>query len=283
MQEPENTKPLSKKEIKNKKLSKRILELDLMRFIAIMFMVADHLMYDLGVLMGNIFSDFPGTNPIANNVVLSALWYRSWDVRISFRIFILIIFFGLTGLCCAFSKNNLKRGLRLGVVSLVITLATYILGIIMKDPEMMVTFGVLHCISFGLIIIGLLEKFIKDKKVYLVIGLCLIIVGCILYPYPRILYSDDNFVMVVLKQIAGLGRAGSDSFPFPIYGGMMFLGAFFSSILYPTKTSLFHFKYHNNIITFIGRNTLAVYVGHQVLLPVIVGIILLIAGFHLAL
>ena len=152
----------------------RVLEIDLIRGIAIIFMIFDHFMYDSGFLMRDIFLEYGGSN-WTRSLEIFAYSYWTWDIRIIVRQFIVFLFLALTGICCSFSKNNLKRGLMLLGVSLLLTLGTYIIGIIINDVNKTIMFGVLHCIALALIIISLLELGLKNfkynKYVYLVIGL----------------------------------------------------------------------------------------------------------------
>ena len=49
------------------------------------------------------------------------------------------LFIFLSGIACNLSRSNVERGVKLGIVALGITLATYL-----YDPNYIITFGVLH-------------------------------------------------------------------------------------------------------------------------------------------
>ncbi|MCQ2770623.1 MAG: DUF1624 domain-containing protein, partial [Clostridia bacterium] len=120
------------KEEKLLKLSKRAPELDILRGIAVLFMIFDHFMYDCYDMMGYFFYDY-GKTEFTRELVRFARNYWNWDVRVVFRQFILFVFLGLTGICCSFSKSNLKRGFKLMAVAIGLTVATYGIGVITGD------------------------------------------------------------------------------------------------------------------------------------------------------
>lgn len=262
----------------------RVLEIDLIRGIAIIFMIFDHFMYDSVFLMRNIFIEYGGNN-WTKTLEIFAYDYWTWDVRIIVRQFIVFLFLALTGICCSFSKNNLKRGLMLLGISLLLTLGTYIAGLIINDVNITIMFGVLHCIALALIIISILELFIKkfkyDKYIYLVIGIIMMSFGIYFYyNYIFVFYEGENLFLLFIHILIGDKLAGSDCFPFLLYGGEIFIGVFLGKLLYKEKKSLFNFNYQNNVITFIGRHSLIFYFAHQIIITGLFIIILLIMGFH---
>ena len=67
-----------------------------------------------------------------------------------------------------------------------------------------------------------------------------------------------------------------------LYAIIISIGVFLGKLLYANKKSLFkNAKYKNNVLTFIGRNSLIVYFAHQIILPVLAGLVLLILGYSL--
>ncbi|MCQ2426467.1 MAG: DUF1624 domain-containing protein [Lachnospiraceae bacterium] len=260
-------------------LKKRIPELDIARGIAVLLMILDHAMYDLWGLMPMLFPAFKDSQPAR-----LALRYWNWDVRYYVRFVILFVFLALTGICCSLSKSNLKRGLKLLGVALFLTLATWIVGTVLKDPDMTITFGVLHCISLVLILIGLFDTFLKNKWFYLIVGVLLVAFGISIGEPEFVSYSSDTFGVLMLKQIAGLVACGSDCFAFPLYGGQIFIGVFLGKLLYREKKSLIpNAEYRNGPVEFVGRHSLFVYFGHQIVLPVLMAAVLLLAGYSLTL
>ena len=268
----------------DEKLSKRIIELDVIRAIAVFFMIFDHIFYDLMALLPSFFKDYPF------DLYLIGYKYWNWDFREIFRYVILFIFLAISGICCSFSKSNLKRGIKLLGIAMLLTMGTYIVGDIIKDEELTITFGILHCISLSLILVGLFEKLKVSKWFYLIVGLLMVSIGIYFYSQPEycylgkcyISYQKDPIELAILKQIIGIKKYGSDSFPLLINGGQIFIGVFLGKLIYKNKVSLFkNAKYKNNFITLVGRNSLIIYFAHQIILPILIGIILLICGYSL--
>ena len=266
------------------KLSKRIIELDVIRAIAVFLMVFDHFFFDMCNVIPMVFKTFP------RELYEFSYDYLEWDFREIFRYVVLFVFFSISGICCSFSKNNINRGLKLLGIALVLTLVTYIAGDIMNDKNFTITFGVLHCISVSLLLIGLLEKLKVNKYLYLIIGVLMVSIGAYFllskeYCYLGKCYVDfdsDPSYLVAIKQILGIKKYGGDSFPLLFNGGQIFICVFVGKLLYANKKSLLKNKqYKNNIVTLVGRNSLIVYFAHQIIIPIVIGIILLVAGYKL--
>lgn len=256
----------------------RIPELDILRGMAVLCMVFDHAMYDLAFLLPGFFAERPAASVLA-------VGYWGWGVRKAVRYGVLAVFLVLTGVCCSFSHSNLRRGLRLMLAALALTAATWALGRLLGDSEMLVTFGVLHCIALALVLIGLLECIAEDPRLYLALGLVLTLAGIMLFSGAEHLrYAEDGILPALLGQLTGTATAGSDSFPFPLFGGQVFLGVWLGKVLYPARRSLLPGRaYPRDFITFAGRNSLAVYFAHQILLPPLLAGLLLLCGHALAL
>lgn len=274
-------------DIKKEKLNRRITEIDLIRGIAVILMMLDHAMYDLYYNMGAIFSDYPTRYQFTMDLRRIAKLYWQWDVRVAIRYVILFVFLALVGISCSFSKNNFKRGLILFFVAILLTVGTYIFGVMSDIIDVTIVFGILHCISISILLVALTQKITKNKFVYLIIGVLMVSIGAyIMFINPKmkdVWYGDDEIIMTVLKAIIGVYSVGSDCYSLLFFGGQVFLGAFLGMWLYKDKKSLlFKNGYKNNIVTFLGRHSLIVYIAHQVLFIIIFAIILLCFGYHLA-
>lgn len=265
----------------NEKLKNRAIEIDVIRAVAVLLMVFDHAVNDISDIMPYVFSDFP-KGDFWTTLVSKCASYWYWDFRVVMHFVVCFLFLAVTGICSSFTRSNLKRGLKLGAVSICLTLVTFIGAKICDNMDFLITFGVLHCISLTLIILGVIEKFIKNKWFYLVIGLIFVGVG-IWAEIKSVVYSYgmENLAIIILRQIVGTAYFGGDNFGFFLNGGQIFVGVFLGKQFYGNKKSLFGFEYKNNFLTFIGRNSLIAYVLHQVIVIALFIIILLICGFHL--
>lgn len=275
----------SKKEKRMRRLMSRVTELDALRGVAVLLMILDHIAFDFWGLLPMAFRDFPASGGLSSQIVNVAKMYWTWDVRTVVRYVVLFVFLGLTGVCCSFSKSNLKRGGKLMIAAMVLTAGTFAVGRMVGDPDILITFGVLHCIALALLIIGALEKVTSNKWVYLSIGVVLTGVGIWLRVRgaPFASYASAPFPELLGKGILGLVEIGSDCFAFPLHGGQIFIGVFLGKVLFADKKPVYRkpTPYRNNFLTFVGRNSLWIYLIHQFMLPVIIGTILLICGFHL--
>ena len=84
------------------------------------------------------------------------------------------IFIVLSGISCAFSSNNLTRGLKLSVVALSITIVTYI-----YNSSYFILFGILHLLAFCILLYHFVLYKMKNNMLLLT-GILIIIIGIIL-------------------------------------------------------------------------------------------------------
>ena len=194
-------------EVKKAKLSKRIIEIDLIRGISVFFMMLDHTMYDIFGLLPTAFRDF-GKTGWSKDLYELAVNYWFWDVRTIVRYFIVFGFLGITGICCSFSKSNIKRGLKLMGVSLLLTLGTFIAGKVVGEPDMTIAFGVLHCIALSLILIGLMDKVIPFKWCWIYLALGVDRFACVVALGGEDLQQTPDAVLTVLRTVQKITSRG---------------------------------------------------------------------------
>lgn len=263
------------------KTQKRIAELDILRGISVMLMIFDHFMFDIWALMPSIFSSYPPRAGFWSYAYSISRNYWNWDVREAVRLVIVFFFLALTGICCSFSRSNVRRALKLGGVSAALTLVTLLLGLLTSDVDMTVLFGILHCISLTLLFLGLLERLQLPSWVYLLLGVSMTAAGLMLERGQVYLSLENTGVLeVLLRTVVGTASSGSDSFSFFLYGGQIFVGVFLGKVLYRERRSLFSLGYKNSLFTFFGRHSLLVYIAHQALIPVMLAAVLLVCGFR---
>ena len=221
-------------------VSKRIWEIDLLRVIAIMLMATFHTVFDL--------NEFAGINID----YLSGFWY--WEGKAS-----AVTFIFLAGISSGFSKNTIKRGIKVLAFALAITLVSYIFF-----REQYIRFGILHFLATGMILFPLLKRM---NNVLLFISAAVIALGSI--PLKNAL-GDTGLLLpfgVMYKGFATL-----DYYPLSPYLSVFILGILVYKIYYYKKQSFFKFSYENNNISMISKNSLEIYLIHQ---PIIVGVIFL--------
>ncbi len=242
--------------------SKRIVLLDEIRGFSVVVMVLYHLIFDLAFLYNvdpfvQIFSFFEPLQPI-----------------------IPFFFIGISGIVAKFSRNLLKRGLILCGVAAVITLVT-----IFAIPEFPVYFGVIHQLSFCMVVYALarplLEKIprIWGIAIFLLLFLLTFHVSGGYMGFGRFTISVAALLSksLVLYPL-GLSSAPlsvSDYFPilpwFFLYLAGTYLGSYAIEGRFPAWTK----KSRVPAFSWIGRQALVIYCAHQ---PVIYGLLALLAA-----
>jgi len=220
---------------------KRYLEVDFIRGIALLLMVAFHLSFDL-----NYFH------------------YIDIDIRHGldwryFRYLILTLFIGTVGVSLVLANQehiNYKkislRASKLLLASIIISIASYIM-----NPSMWIYFGVIHFIFVGSLI-GIL--FIRQAYLSLVLGLIIIALFNLELINMHWLYN-------YFKAPLYLPRYTEDLVQFVPWFALILIGIFIGTKRW------FDFNLQEsrvvNPIVFLGRNALVIYLVHQ---PILFGI-----------
>lgn len=230
--------------------NKRIWELDAFRGLCIIGVIFVHTIYDL-----QMFNMIESDMPMLYNIVKN---YGG------------LLFVVLSGICVTLGRHSLRRGCIVFACGLVITLVTY--GMYRFDfagKGIMIHFGVLHLLGICMILYSLYKKL--PAAVIGVIGLGIIFLS---------LYFDtirsEAFWYVPLG-IRPYGYVASDYFPLVPNLGWFMVGVVLGRIVYRKKESLFPSVPSDiapiRALSFCGRHSLWIYMGHQ---PIVYGIIYLI-------
>lgn len=241
--------------------SQRFWELDLLRGIAIVMMIAYHVLFDLvffGIVDVDLHSAF--------------IWAFARSVP--------IIFITVSGVCLAISYSRttgkigrtereiflkyIKRGLWILSWGVLITVITWIFL-----PEGFIVFGILH--FFGLAMIISYPFLRKDHDYLLLAGITIVIGGVLLsmrFSFPWLMwlgFAPADFYSI-------------DYFPILPWIGFMFTGIHIGKTFYKDGKRGFELKDRsdNNLVRFfmmLGRRSLFIYLVHQL---AILGVIYLI-------
>ncbi len=258
---------------------RRIWELDFLRGLAILMMVFDHFMYDLAYLPGYFSNFYEVNHPVFNWLNDIARWYWGSTLRFFGREFFVLLFLLISGISFTFSKDNFKRGGKMVVVAIIITLVTFIIDLTLGFGVLIV-FGVIHMFAINTLITALIRKFIKSEIIILFIGMMILTFSFIygLFSPSYLSLSFENLPKIIL----GFGAYGADHFGIIPYLGIILIGTVIGKLFYSHKMSLIpQVKMsEKNVFMISGRYSLYVYVLHQPLVLVIVSIIAYIFGYR---
>ena len=228
--------------IKNRK--NRIEIIDVIRGMALIFMIIYHFLFDLSFFIGLRIDIY------------------SFEVAI-FQIIAAYTFVTISGVSSLLSRNNIKQGIKLILIGMVITIASFFFA-----PDDPIYFGTLHFIGVAKILYGLFGKYIN--KINCIVG---IVSSLLLFSITKqILYN----IVIDTPHLYILGLMDNnfsslDYFPIFPWIFLFLFGVFlFSSIKdkLPEKIG----KIKVPVISFIGRNTLIFYLIHQ---PILLGLLYL--------
>ena len=238
----------------------RIHEIDLFRGFLIILVIIDHLLWFINNYL------FHAEQPFL-------IWFWTSDLRYILRQIVLIAFLFTCGISCHFSRNNSKRGLLLAALCIAITLVTHLLQLlpVFANRAVSVDFNILGVIALSILIFCLCQNL--DSRTLMMIAAIMMVFYVFLlisqrndtdmtyYPFKSILYVPFN---PVVKAYVG------DYLPLFPYCIALFIGVIFARQFYPNKESLFKKKGNwEKPICFLGRNTLFIYIAHEVVFTLI--------------
>jgi len=245
--------------LKNRKKhnSKRFIEIDIIRGLAIILMIFGHILWDL---------DYFGVSPI-NNGIYSSLQ------KVVPQMFFLVVGIGLivSRKKKELSKETEKRyyhhlvvrGFK--IIGLGMVLTIFSLVFIPKTP---VFFGVLHCIGLSIIIS---VPFLIFRKYNFIFALLLIVLGLL---FSQIAVQNPTILHLILGlQPENIWSFTVDYFPLLPWFGVVLLGISIGDILYSGDKRRFRLpdleRYKPaKLCSWIGHHSLEIYLLHQ---PVIAG------------
>jgi uncharacterized membrane protein len=217
--------------------------------------------------------------------VLGLSWgYDVFDKLCTVQPIFWAIFIIISGFCTRLSRNSVKRGLIVFGCALVVTFVTvpimHLIGFVGAE----IYFGILHCLGICMIVTGLLMPIIKkiDYRVGAVVCILLFLLcykiesGTLcfgLINLPDALYSSN-----ILAPLGFHNNSfySADYFPILPWIFMFLFGAFVGKIAVDEKLPDLMYKKHSKFLSFVGRNSLWVYLAHQ---PVLYAIMMIIGIF----
>lgn len=245
---------------------KRIHMLDEIRGFAIICMIVHHTFLDIGDVLGlewgyTVFDKLCVVQPV--------FW----------SIFIII-----SGMCTRLSRNAVKRGALVFGCAMAVTLATAIIMPMLGFSGAEIFFGILHCLGICMLAAGILMPIVKkiDFRIGAVISAALFLFfygierGTLfagLIHLPESLYHTNILAPLGLHSPTFFS---ADYFPVIPWIFMFFFGVFIGRLAAEEMLPAQMYKKRSRFLSFIGKNSLWVYLAHQ---PIIYGIMLLISLF----
>ncbi len=235
--------------VSKKNLSRRIWEIDFLRGLSIILVVCYHLLYDLGEYVG--VKRFFGFSTDLSTV--------AWIMAQHFFAGLFIV---LSGASSTLTRSNLRRGLRLLAVSLIVTAVTYAF-----DPPSAIWFGILQLLAVSILIFG--AVFEKAKPITCAAwGVFVLGLGLAVHLLKKSM--TIRFDWLLPFGIHSPGFSSFDYFPLIPWFGIFLVGAALGRTLYAPRRSLLPWHLPQSFINAAGRHSLLIYIFHQ---PVILAVL----------
>lgn len=228
-------------------MKNRIWELDAFRGLCILCMVAVHAIYDLVELYRIVDWRYPALFSFV----------KDWGG---------VLFLLLSGICVTLGSRHIRRGLLViccGLLVNIVTVGMYLLGF--ADRGIIIYFGVLHCLGCCMVLWHPVRK--MPTWALAVLGAVLAGIGL----WLRGQYF--SFPWLIPLGLTPAGFVSSDYFPLLPYFGFFLLGAVLGRTVYRDRQTRFpRISPENALVrcfTWMGRQSLLIYLLHQPLLTVV--------------
>lgn len=235
-------------------MRKRIWELDALRGLCVLGMVAVHLVFDLAVMYRVVNWHLP-------------VWFnllQQWGG---------VLFLLISGISATLGRRSFRRGLIVfgcGMVITAVTTGMYLLN--MEDTAIIIYFGVLQCLGVCMMLWPLFKRL--PWWTLTAVGLFMVILGLWLATLPGI----DSWWLMPFG-LPGKHFASADYFPLFPNLGFFLLGAAIGRTAYRKKESLLPQVNTNaaplRFLQWWGKQSLFIYLAHQ---PILAGLCMLLSA-----
>ncbi len=207
-------------------------------------------------------------------------WLFDWDITFAFlqtRVFWVLqeVFVGafllVSGICTAFSRNVLRRGVIVTAAALLISLVTAVILPALGVSGLEIQFGVLHMFGFSMLLYGLFTC--KKRWVPVAAGVALFCLYLAAVTCRSMAWVDIPLMVLGFPQE---GFYSADYYPLLPYFFLFLAGSFLGPAVKEHRLPARFYSLRIPIVEWIGRNSLWIYLAHQ---PILFGLIA--AGFYL--
>ena len=247
----------------NNAFESRIHEIDFFRGILIILVVFDHLMWFINYYIFKQQSGF-------------LTWYWTSGLRYVVRQIVLMLFLFTCGISCHLSRNNLKRGLILLCITILIPLVTRLLQPLpmFSNRVIIVDFNIIGVIALSILLYACFEKH-SNTDIWILVIMLFLVYQVILLAKEFSPSDEYNGFQSIFYVDFNPTKAGLIADYLPLFPYIIFLplGVIFARKFYKNKSSLLPRKDWEKPICFLGRHTLIIYLAHEVILtPIFMGI-----------
>lgn len=238
----------------------RVVVLDEFRGIAVVLMVIYHVLYSLEFIFGYNLGFHLLTNP-----------FTVYLQRIIGCMFVFI-----SGVSSGLSSNyhiNFKNGVKVGIISILITIVTKII-----IPEELIVFGVLHFLSVMMLAVALFrycnKKHHKTRFFHMILSGTFAILFIACYNIGESYSNTSHSLLISILGFPAKNFYSADYYPI-LPWGFLFLSGFnlSESIKKFNKLKIFRLMSNHSWLSYIGENSLVVYIVHQPIIIVIIYIL----------
>ena len=243
---------------------KRVHEVDFLRGLLIIIVLIDHILNNF-LLNTETWYQITG-NIFWHNFYNAMCFYWDCVARQIIRYVCLISFCFISGVSCAFSRNNWKRAGEMILVFALLAVGSNLLEAWhwLGDTDCIIDFNVIGVLAFSTLFFCFVQN--SSWKGLLASTLCWLLFCT--YGMELIKAIPGTFnarVPALIEEEA----AHADWMPITPYIFFFFLGALFSYFVYQDKKSKLPRHEFERPFCFVGRYTLYIYLGHQaVFIPI---------------
>ena len=258
---------------------KRIHEIDFVRGILMLLVVMDHI-FNLLMSFNGSWAGEAHTQPFYGIYQVANFYWHN-PARDVVRWICLICFCFVSGISCAFSRNNWKRAGQMIALWAIIMVGSHILeslrityNLNLGVKSFIVDINIIGVLAWSTLIYCFVQE--KSWKWLMVIG----IIGLLIHPVCVLLSQTEwgkNAWVPMLWEPNPALYLHADYMPLFPYFGFFFGGALLSKFTYSVQRKSYFKRFEfERPICFVGRHSLIIYISHFL---VLIGIFSLVGLF----